>query len=303
MPAPSWPVSTLRPADLLSRLPRELRDKIYTDAVDVHGSIGFTEDLLPHVPPILREDTNLLPEALEILVRTKVFNWNWNNPQVAALESTSVCVNPCDIRQLDITCSEHLPSFEDSNFEVLNQHEKTYRRTDSRVRWEQLLDFPRLQKLAIYMQKTGDCSLNTLDFGPIMYALRARKPDINITFYLSFDTILKEYWEDPMWGNPADAGPGSYKPMGYVEMSDLVAPATQKDLDYVQEYLPRHLNIWRMPGHRSIKQGLLDETPADRRALAEHYAVQEPALLRYQMREHFELYQKPRESTAEETST
>ncbi|KAL1593198.1 hypothetical protein SLS60_010806 [Paraconiothyrium brasiliense] len=302
MPAPSWQASTLRRVEFVSRLPRELRDKIYTDAVDVHGSIGFTEDLLPHIPPILREDSNLLPEALETLVRMKVFSWNWKNPEVATHESTSVCVNPYDVRQLNVTCSEHLASSADSNFDQLNQHENIYRFTHSRMQWEQLLDFPRLQKLVIYMQKSGDYSLNTLDFGPILYALRERKPDINITFYLSFDTILKEYWEDPMWGSPTppDTAP-AYKPMDYVDLSELVAPATQKDIDYVHEYLPRHLNIWRMPGYRSIRQGLLDETPANRRALADYYAVQEPALLRYQMREHFELYQKLRAGTAEKS--
>jgi hypothetical protein len=185
-----------------------------------------------------------------------------------------------------------------------------YRPTSSRLEWEKLLDPTHLQDLAIYMQKAQNSSLNTLDFGPILYSLRAKHPNINITFFLSFDTIIQSHldeWKRAMLENgnnylDPDAEP--YRPMGYVDMSDLIAPPTQEDRNYVQEHLPEYVNTaGGMPAHRNIGSGLLDETPASRRELAKHYAVKEPALLRCLMRDHYDVYRKLQDGNAKEEST
>ncbi|KAF2451545.1 hypothetical protein P171DRAFT_478581 [Karstenula rhodostoma CBS 690.94] len=304
MPEPSWPAPILHSADLLFKLPRELRDKVYADALDAHCPVGLTEDLLPHIPPILRENPSLLPEILEVLTRLKTFNLNCDDPHAAVLKSPRVCVNPYEVRHLNITCTEYASILDHADFEDLEEHEKIYQRTVSRCDWERLLDFPRLQDLAIYMQKREDNSLNTFDFGPVLYSLRAKLPQIKITFFLSFDTILRNLWDDPRWNNgdiSADTPP--YRPMGFVDMSDLVAPSTDEDLNYLLEHLSDYVHTGRMPGNRCIGTGLLDESPANRRALAKHYAVKEPALLRCLMRDHFEVYRKQQNGIPEGEST
>jgi hypothetical protein len=310
MPEPSWPASTLRCADLLSRLPRELRDNIYADALDAHGPVELSEDLLPHIPPILREDPNLLPEALEVLAKMKTFTWNWIDPHVSAIASSSACVNLNDVRHLEITCSECATLFKPSDFKSLDEHEKAYRRISSRIEWEKLLDLTHLQDLTIYIQKAQNSSLNTLDFSPILYTLRAKQPNINITFFLSFDTIIQrllDEWKRAMLENDniyLDLEESPYRPMGYVDMSDLISPPTQEDRNYVQEHLPEYVNTaGGMPAHRNIGSGLLDETPASRRELAKHYAVKEPALLRCLMRDHFDVYRRLQDGNPTEEST
>ncbi|KAF9739512.1 hypothetical protein PMIN01_02146 [Paraphaeosphaeria minitans] len=302
MPVPSWPTSALHHADLLLKLPRELRDKVYADALNADRRVGLTEDLLPHIPPILREYPHLLPEALEILTKTQTFAWSFDDPRIYPLNWTRECVKPYDVRHLDITCSEYIEHFD---LEGLDEHEIMYRDLSSRGLWERLMQFPRLQNLTIYMQKNmEDKSLNTLDFGPVLHRLRDKLPKIKVTFFLSFDEILRDSWNDAMWNNDvlsADVPP--YKSMGFVDMSDLIAPPTAEDLAYVQEYLPEYVNTGRMPQSRHISTGLLDESPANRRALAKHYAVKEPALLRCLMRDHFEIYRKQQDCISKEEST
>lgn len=302
MSGPSWPASALRHADLLFKLPRELRDKVYADALDADYPVGLTEDLLPHIPPILRENPDLLPEALDMLSKIRTFASHFDKIDLRgdALNWSRVCVSSCDVRHLDITCSEYIEHF---GLEGLEEHENMYKDLICRRLWERLMQFPRLQNLTIYMQKMDDRSLNTFDFGPVLYSLRAKLSGINIMFLLSYDTILRERWNLPMWNNDAlSADVPSYKPMGFVDMSDLIASPTNEDLTYIQEYLPEYVNTGRMPQSRRISMGLLDESPASRRALAKHYAVKEPALLRCLMRDHFEIYRKQQDGTPEEES-
>jgi hypothetical protein len=290
MPEPSWPTSAVCLANRLSKLPRELRDKIYAEALNADCPIQLTGDWLQHIPPMLRKNSDLLPEALEILPKIRPFTLDFDNLQVDEQSWARTCINLNDIRHLDIKCTELEESFV---FEDLEEYEKKYQNLPSRRLWAGLMQFPRLQTLAIYMQKTRDNgSLNTFDFGPILYSLRAKHPKIDITFSMSFDEILRERWYDPTWyTNDVSAEAPPYEPMGFVDMSDLIAPPTSKDDTYVQEYLSAYMNTGRMPWNREIGHGLLDESPANRRLLAKHYAVKEPNLLRCLMRNHFEVYQ------------
>ncbi|KAK7188015.1 hypothetical protein PSPO01_05709 [Paraphaeosphaeria sporulosa] len=302
MPGPSWPTSALHNADLLYKLPRELRDKVYVDVLNADCPVGLTEDLLPHIPPILRGNPDLLPEALEMLTKTQTFTWDFDDPRIYPLVWTRECVQPYDVRHLDITCSEYMEHF---GLDGLEEHENMYRDSVPRVLWERLMQFPRLQNLTIYMQKNMEPkALNTLDFGPVLYNLRAKLSKINIKFFLSFDEMLLGLWNGPMESDDdlsADVSP--YQPMGFVNMSDLIAPPNAEDVAYVQEYLPEYMNTGRMPHSRRISTGLIDESPASRRALAQHYAVTEPALLRCLMRDHFEIYRKRQDRVPEEEST
>lgn len=74
------------------------------------------------------------------------------------------------------------------------------------------------------------------------------------------------------------------------------APPTTEDEDYVQKYLYEFANIKAMPESRHFAMGLLDQSPASRRALAKYYAVPEPNLLRCLMRDHFEFYRNQHDS-------
>lgn len=326
MHPPDWPESTLR-ADLLHQLPRELRDQIYDLALSTSQDIWLKLPLLPHIPPILRDDPNLLPEALQSLCKVNTIVCDCEAAlKLCTTESTIVNVKPQNhVRHLKIECNEmaldthhlskhHRSSSNDRHvrshshrepqmdYEDIYAYEKASEDCSSRKKWTNLLDFPRLKDLTVYMQKRGDGSLNTLNFAPLLYVLRHKKPDVKITFNLSFDKMLERLWSDTASLFPDQTFQGDdispdepYQPMGWVDISDLVAPPTQADIDHVHTHLPDYVNTWRMPGKRSIREGLLDQTPAGRRALAKHYAVHEPELLRCQMQNHYKLYQQYRE--------
>ena len=282
-----WPASELR-TDLLLKLPRELRDQIFADAVHVSGSIELTDPLLQHIPPVLRYNSNILTEASQAFYRVNCFVLSLDDDSRDVLAaSTTMYAQPKDhIRRLVIKCTECAEPFTSPN-----RYEKTKRSCNARIRWQKLFEIPRLQNLTICMNKRSNDSLNTCDFGPILYTLRERIPALQITFHITYDLILREQWDNPIWID-IPGGPDTYQPMDYVDVSDLIAPPTEEDFVYVQEYLKDYWEDKMMPPGRNIVAGLLDESPVNRRALAREYAVKEPALLRCLMAEHYKLYQK-----------
>lgn len=284
--------STIR-TDLFLTLPRELRDEIYADALKVTSAVELTLPASLHwIPPVLQKDPNLLAESLEAFYKTNTFIVNLKNDLSNIFAgSPSIHVQPdAHIRQLIIICDES-----SSTEDTLSKYEETNQLHQDRLLWEKLYDIPHLQHLTIRMNKTKDLSLQTGDFGPILYELRAQRPGFRVTFELSYDPILHTYWDDPIWAQFNGDAQSEYRPMGYVDMSDLMEPPTDEDWKHVQEYLKVYWEDRFMPTNRSIKRGLLDETPEHRRILAGMYAIKEPALLRCLMAEHYKVYKSYRE--------
>ena len=159
----------------------------------------------------------------------------------------------------------------------------------SRTDWEHLLALPRLEHLSIRFQKHQHSRLTWVDFSPILIELRQKLPKLLLEFSISFDTILECYWSDPIWENytePGNVVEEPYDPMGFVDISELFEAPTEKEVAYVQAMFSGQLGTMG----RDILRGLLDETASQRRALASHYVVKEPALLRVRMMEHYEVY-------------
>ncbi|KAF1950797.1 hypothetical protein CC80DRAFT_496521 [Byssothecium circinans] len=283
---PSWPKTQVRP-DLLLRLPRELRDEIYKEVLEQSGQIPLKGSYYNGLPPLFWKDPNLHVEALEIFYTVNRFfmslEGNANTPLTDQWGPYPEA--KANIRHLTVTCAESFFPKSATEFE------ETLWCSRERRRWEQLLELPHLTTLTIQMQKTHDTSLFTLDFGPILYQLRATHPDIKITFTVSFDTKLQIAWEDPRWTSPGryhiNTSPAiPYERMGYVDVSDLIAPPSDEDFKYVKDFLPKK----SMPAAPQATLGLLSETVANRRVLGKAYVVKEPALLRVLMEGHHQIY-------------
>jgi hypothetical protein len=177
------------------------------------------------------------------------------------------------------------------------EHECTVQKPGIRREWNELLDMPRLESLTINLQKTGSSGFVWANFSPIIYQLRELYPKLRIVFNISFDAILEKKWNIDLALSEArrewvmrDVEEWPYLPMGFVEMSSFVEPPTEEDRAYIRE----HLAGTRDVGSIDIVRGLLDETPANRRLLTQHYLVKEPTLLRVLMAEHYEIYKRMR---------
>ena len=308
-PFRSYPI---RP-DLLLRLPRELRDPIYEWALEAASSFPLKDAHVDGIHPVFTKNRTLYYEALEAFYKVNTFVLDLSSEPFLLTDSKSSYPEAkMHIRRLVVTGDECVPPGCSHD-----EYEQQYRSTYYRRRWAQLLDVPNLQTLEINLQKAHEDNLQIFDFGPILYHLRALRPDLELKFNISFDYTLETMWNDPMWNQAIqDRGPfdayGSlyanspflgadrfgdaplepwedrYQPMGFVDVSDLVEVPSDHDKGYVHRYLPTE----EMPPARSLKQGLLSETPANRRMLARHYAVREPSLLRLQMQKHYEVYKK-----------
>jgi hypothetical protein len=249
---------------------------------------------------VLRKDSTLREEALEAFYKINTFKLNLpSDPQSNFSDAWGS--NPhskMHIRHLIVSCNECCSSF--SDFHGYEQKLWAYY---PRQRWAQFLEMPHLQSLTINMQKACEGNIFTLDFSPVIYHLRTLRPSLTLTFNISFDAITEYLWKDPreeyanfhlavssMYNYDIydNSDPAHYEFMGFIDVSDLIMPPTEEDKSYVAEYLADR----RMPPAISIEQGLLSETPANRRVLGKHYVVKEPALLRVLMQEHYEVYLK-----------
>jgi len=301
---------------LLLRLPRELRDPIYHYALETSSPIPMRGSHFQGTSSIFQKNPTLYSEALEAFYKINTFTLTLPlNPLHLSGAWGPYPQAKTHIRHLIVTADECFPtrcSYED--------YEQKYQGARYRRRWAQFLDVPHLQSLTVNLQKAHEDNLCTLDFGPILYHLRTLRPNLMLTFNISFDTLLDDYWNDPVWNlNSRDRGPfqaygsmfapspilgatnalggvvldlplpgDAYEPMGFFDISGMIEPPTDEDESYVVQYLPSR----KMPPARSLKQGLLDETPANRRMLGKHYVAREPALLRLQMQQHYEVYMK-----------
>jgi hypothetical protein len=293
--------------DLILRLPRELRDSIYRYAIeginDAHPIALKYSQIHDAVRPILMKYPSIYSEALEVFysVNTFILTLPLDAKLIAQAWDFHPLAKAC-LRHLVIECDESRNprcSFDTYEQSRLAAH---WRR-----RWDRLFDIPTLQSLEIRLQKSHEDNLCTLDFGPVVYHLRALRPSIKISLSVSFDTVLEKAWNDPRWYDPRTRGnalgvfPGgnivagvppepedAYRPMGFIDASHLIEPPGEEQRSYVAQYLPEH----KMPPPRPIGQGLLDHTPEGRRVLATHYISREPDLLRVEMQEHYEVYLK-----------
>jgi hypothetical protein len=164
------------------------------------------------------------------------------------------------------------------------QHERSISQRRLRSEWAELSGLPRLENLTINMQKTSTTQFAWPIFAPILIQIRKSKPNLHITFNISFDAILARSWNEEIWADPSG---DAYHPMGFVDVTELVAPPTEEDRMYVREHGLSSKNMYT----RDVVQGLLSETTANRRMLAVHYVVKEPQLLRVLMEEHYEIYE------------
>jgi hypothetical protein len=154
-----------------------------------------------------------------------------------------------------------------------------------RKQWNQLLSLPRLESLTINMQKsstrTGRFSWNV--FTPIFYQLRSSIPKLRLTFNISFDTILRNRWE-----NGDIVFDEEYHPMGYVDITELFERPSQEDRQYVEQHYQGRRDV---AGRDAMRGSLLCDQE-DRRALATHKLLKDPELTRVMIEEHYEIFKR-----------
>lgn len=283
------------------RLPRELRDLVYAN---FYASSG----LMP------LEDINANPASMALFATSE----GEMNPGFAAeiLEAFythhtfsvtfSNCSQPVNwgphsqyqeyIRRLVIHTQE--VDFGETASLVSLEHRCLEMPSSERSDWERLLELPRLEELTIQLQKRLNDRFSWACFSPILIRLRERFPRVKIVFKVSFDTLLERFWTDPMWENytePGNVVEEPYDPMGFVDVTELIEPPTEDDLAYVLENFSEQGETIG----RDILRGLLDEKVPQRRILALHYVVKEPALLRVRMVEHYGVYKKMKADRAD----
>lgn len=280
------------------RLPRELRNQVYADVYRNSPPVPMESiETSPASTALLTAESNtdvdLTAELLEAFYTHSTFSVTFSDlHDIKTAAARPVCWGPYPqylrhIRELIVCAQETTVG---NNF-VIEEFEKKrlYLEPKGRAEWERLFHLPRLERLTVKLQKREHLFFCCADFSPVLVHLRESLPKLQVAFSISFDTLLERYWYDPIWENNTQPGfvqEKPYAPMGFVDMTELIGPPTEEDYAYVQEYLPREREIFG----RDILRGLLDETPAQRRALALHYVAKEPALLRVRMMAHYEVY-------------
>lgn len=279
---------------LLLRLPRELRDQIYTQALAHPSPINLGTSPSEHIPALLWKDPILRADVLPTYHATNTF-WLYLDdaylPPPGGLWSIYSPIIPANLRKFIVRCRES-----SSPVTTPREYETMQRSSAARLRWTALLALPRLTSLAVCVQKAYDAQLFAMDIGPVLHHLRTLRPRLTLSVHLSFDDHLQAVWDDDIdpLGDSLENSV-AYRKMGYVDVTDLFDPPTDEDRAYVDEYLPERTVVHS----RSAIAGMLDETPANRRLLARHYAVKEPALFRVLMWEQFEVYMEYEEGRAQ----
>ncbi|KZM25876.1 uncharacterized protein EKO05_0009159 [Ascochyta rabiei] len=292
--------------DRFLRLPRELRDLVYANVYADSAPVDMgTIDADPTSMALVTSQGHQLDpehaaEVLEAFYTHNTFNVTFPDGDVIT-RTWPIPLSPHPqyhkyIRTLNVYAREADISPTASLRAIENRYKDvTFLR---RVHWESFLGLPRLERLNIYLQKRHSQYFSWADFSPVLIELRQRLPRLQLTFSISFDTLLERYWSDPIWENytePGNVVETPYDPMGFVDISELIKAPTEEDVQYVQEHCSEQKGS---PG-RDILTGLLDETAPQRRALAVHYVVREPSLLRVRMMEHYETYKRTMRTVAD----
>ncbi|KAF2871765.1 hypothetical protein BDV95DRAFT_594825 [Massariosphaeria phaeospora] len=272
---------------LMLRLPRELRDMIYPHIVAETHPIPLSAPNPHAITSPRASHPTIAAEALESFYQTNTFILDFHiiprhisplrwGPHPALLPH---------IRHLHVQTSEPLTYSRHLNY---SDAEHWHAQTPDRGRWSKLLDLPRLETLAVYMQKTEEPYFLFQVFSPVIYELRARDPAPDVTFLVSFDDVLEKEWHAPRWAVREN---DDYEPMGYTDVTEVFAVPTDED----REFVAKHIRGPRRILGTSVRYGLLDQSPASRRALAKAYVTKDPPLLRVLMERHYQEYKKARE--------
>ncbi|KAF2855775.1 hypothetical protein T440DRAFT_162743 [Plenodomus tracheiphilus IPT5] len=289
--------------DLL-RLPRELRDLIYTELCYGKSVYEMSDSIIePTITsPRLRQElletffsvttcsihhANFLAVLNEIVQRVN----GWTFPVPSNIWGAQAAYKPY-IRRLEVNAMET----ELKETELLRlERECTIHRPEVRAEWAELLGCTSLQHLTIMWDKTSPTQFHWASFSPILYELRDRLPGLEIRFSVGYDTMLEEAWGDTVYddGTTIHYYP-KYELCYGVTVTNLVEPPSEEDRVYVERYCQRKLEV---KGRHAI-EGLLTEEPEQRRLLIPHYVVKEAALARVLMEEHYQVYKICRDMQA-----
>ncbi|KAF2188311.1 hypothetical protein K469DRAFT_703816 [Zopfia rhizophila CBS 207.26] len=277
-------------AQLLLRLPRELRDMIYPNIIIETKPIPLISPSPHSLTSPTQSNSTIATEAMEAFYTYNTFVVNLSPDSFADGDSWGSDPGAkLFLRNIIVYGSEVLDPLAP---QTPQEFEELYSNSLHRWIWESLLSLPKLEKLEIRLMKKREGNIDVRDLAPIIHALRERWPNIDITVSVSFDDILSEAWYDPFWATFNGGEENPYQAAGYIDVSDFFCSPSDEDRRYVEEYLPRR----KMPMGRNARLGLLDHSPQERRALGVHYVVKEPALFRVMMEEHYQVYKKCKES-------
>jgi hypothetical protein len=298
----------------IQQLPRELRDLIWAYTVKQDGPVAITESVIP----IDIADIGIRDELEEAACIYNTLIVTLPHPDTILDDTTRPTIwgtrPQCKrhIRKLIIEVVE--ATLYDSHPRVLmrkdhphlltREHERTVSRSWSRKQWADLLEMPRLETLTINMQKPANTDITWTVFSPILIQLRKSKPNVCITFNISYDNMLERIWNMGAW---ADVGDEDYEPMGFADVSELVGLPTHEDRAYMGDNgfdisEISYSSIRSMP-NRLVIQGLLPQSAPDRRRLAPHYLVREPQVLKVLIGEHYEVYRMVKKENEEAAAT
>lgn len=155
--------------------------------------------------------------------------------------------------------------------------------------WATLLEMPSLKKLEVRMQKAYGDIFSWMPFAPVLYELRERKPQLVLEFKISFDNMLQRAADDPYWESFREfSSKRPYEPMGYVIINELFEKPSEEDWKYVEENFP----LKEMPKDKSARDSMFRFSPQEKRELVLSYVVKEPALLRVQMWEGWQVWKE-----------
>jgi hypothetical protein len=288
-------------------LPRELRDRVYFFIIYDEEPLDLT-NLSIQFP---LSHSTVSSEWLEAVYTHRVCRVTFSDPELlrrGQIEHSIWGPSPQHkrlIQRLIVNVSEvslaQRENLEDYEYDCVVEN------PEIRQEWLELLDLPRLETLKIEMQKTCNILCSWANFSPILCQLREETPKLNIEFHVSFDKILRAQWEEYMVRDALDgedaSEDGSYKPMGFANVSDFIASPTAEDREVAMLIMGSSAGSGPWVDHTrvDITRGLLDETPEGRRQLAPFYIVKEPALARVLIAEHYEIYKRLRREREEKT--
>lgn len=305
-------------AENLFRLPKELRDLVYADVFSDLAPVPLEDAEISSAGQALLAlgghplDPGFEEEVLESYHTYSTFSVRFPDHKDYACLIKRGTDNTCPctvrwlpepqhyqyVRNLIIHAQEAGIDPGRSHFSSLEDLECMHSNNHFRLVWEQLLTLPRLEQLTIRLQKQNNDVFSWASFTPILSLLRERSPKLRVSLSISFDDLLECSWSDPIWENNTEPGnvvEQPYDPMGFANITELIEEPTKEDIKHVEEYFPKEVKTTG----QDILRGLLDETASQRRALALHYVVKEPALLRVRIKEHYEVYKRMRSQEGE----
>ncbi|KAF3044032.1 hypothetical protein E8E12_007201 [Didymella heteroderae] len=299
-------------AENLFGLPKELREIVYTEVFKDSAPVPLRDrEISPAGRTLLAFggwplDPELIEEVSKAYYTYSTFsvrfpghqdyNCNVMNGSIRCSCAVQWLPEPqnCQyVRNLIIHSQESGIDHRRSQAGTLQALEDMYSNRHFRRCFEQLLLLPRLEQLTIHLEKQNNEQFTWAVFTPILSLLRERSPKFQVSLAISFDALLEAYWSDPIWENTTEPGnvvEHPYDPMGFVDITELIESPSAEDVAYVE----KHCQGQVMTPGQDILRGLLDETAPQRRALALHYVVKEPALLRVRIKEHYKVYERMR---------